>query len=708
MNNNSINQKVLKVILTVALSSLIVVSLVSLVSVFVIRGMSVSESSALGSLAAESSKDTLAVRAQEKMQTLASDTAKVVDEKFAFIENQTRMAALNATRIASNPQDYALREIGYLTEEQIGQPIPYIRTAPGVDIENCLDELYLMSNISDTLELFLLRESGLTASYLGHVSGFFISVDKNSAAVNSRDYEFTLRPWYTKAQEQNQLIWTDIFLDSEGRGMSIACAAPFYDTSGGGEKFMGVVSSGAVLGDINNLISETKTEESGYAFLLNEKGQVIITPKTDVFEADSSGVLIGEDYLNSGDADKQRLAETMLSGQEGILQLTLDGAEVYISFSSLSVLPWTLGVVVPVQEVVAPAEQMHTEILDMTEQTAAKLTSAIFTSALILVLIVLVVVLITNRIAKNFSNTITAPIVKLTEEAKLIGSGSLDHKVEIKTGDEVQTLAETFNIMVEDIKTITGEKERIGAELGVATKIQASMLPCIFPPYPQRSEFDIYASMLPAKEVGGDFYDFFLVDDDTLAVVMADVSGKGVPAALFMVIAKTLIKNTAQSGKSPAEVFCIVNNMLCENNEEGMFVTAFMGFLSASTGEFTYVNAGHNPPLKGSLKGFEWLPAKPGLVLAMMDDIPYVQNSVFLQKDEILYLYTDGVTEAMDPDNELYSDPRLLETINAFDGSGLSELLEHIKRDIDDFASGAQQADDITMLALKYLGSDDA
>ncbi|MCL2003951.1 MAG: PP2C family protein-serine/threonine phosphatase [Oscillospiraceae bacterium] len=286
-----------------------------------------------------------------------------------------------------------------------------------------------------------------------------------------------------------------------------------------------------------------------------------------------------------------------------------------------------------------------------------------------------------------------------------------------KNTSETGVLAEAFRTMILDLETyisnlmkVTAEKERIGAELDVATKIQASMLPSIFPAFPERPEFDIYASMQPAKEVGGDFYDMFLLDGNTLAIVMADVSGKGVPAALFMVIAKTLIKNNAQSGKSPKEVFEAVNNILCENNDAGMFVTAILGYFDIPTGRFTFVNAGHNPPLLRSGQNlFNWLKTKPDFILAGMDNISYKQHEVLLSPGDELFLYTDGVTEAVNNQDELFSDPRLLETANQLGSDSqerlsLQEFTVSIKREIDIFAEGAEQADDITMLALRYIG----
>jgi serine phosphatase RsbU (regulator of sigma subunit)/EAL domain-containing protein (putative c-di-GMP-specific phosphodiesterase class I)/predicted transcriptional regulator len=246
------------------------------------------------------------------------------------------------------------------------------------------------------------------------------------------------------------------------------------------------------------------------------------------------------------------------------------------------------------------------------------------------------------------------------------------------------------------------EKERIVAELNVAKQIQSSMLPCIFPPFPHRSEFDIYASMLPAKEVGGDFYDFFLIDENQLAVVIADVSGKGVPAALFMVIAKTLIKSNAQYGKSPRDVFETVNNLLCENNEAGMFVTAFMGILDIPSGIFNYVNAGHDPPLLKHADGnIKLLSVNSGFVLAGLEDMFYEQDKIQLVAGDMLFLYTDGVTEAFDKGKNLFGRSNLLEAFNLYKDCELKEMLASIKSEIDKFADGAEQADDITMLVLK-------
>lgn len=307
---------------------------------------------------------------------------------------------------------------------------------------------------------------------------------------------------------------------------------------------------------------------------------------------------------------------------------------------------------------------------------------------------------------------VTKPIGKLASFTKdITETGTFkDQRITLKTGDEIEQLGNSFNFMLDKLESyianlskITAEKERIGAELDIAKNIQASMLPCIFPAFPERREFDIYATMDPAKEVGGDFYDFFMVDERHLAIVMADVSDKGVPAALFMVIGKTLINDHTVPGKDLGEVFTEVNNMLCESNSEGLFITAFEGVLDLATGEFNFVNAGHEMPFILKAGGeFEPYKIRPGFVLAGMENMKYRAGSITLGVGDKIFQYTDGVTEAANPQNELYGMDRLKNALNSVKSSAPAEILTAIKQDIDKFVADAPQFDDITMLCLEY------
>jgi sigma-B regulation protein RsbU (phosphoserine phosphatase) len=330
---------------------------------------------------------------------------------------------------------------------------------------------------------------------------------------------------------------------------------------------------------------------------------------------------------------------------------------------------------------------------------------------LTVVLLIVFLVFLRQTVVRPIDQLTTATGAFIENNKEELAAGTAHVNVpDIRTGDEVQQLAMAFRKMQEDmltyirdLMTMTAEKERIGAELNVATQIQADMLPRIFPPFPERGEFDIYAIMNPAKEVGGDFYDFFLVDDDHLAVVIADVSGKGVPAALFMVIAKTLIKNHAQNKESPASVFTNTNSQLCEGNDAGLFVTSWMAVLTISTGELSYVNAGHNPPLLKRKNGqYEWLKSRPGFVLAGMEGVRYKEGSITLEDGDRLFLYTDGVTEATDLNKELFGEERLQNALNEKGDAPIRDVLLHVREQIDVFVGEAEQFDDITMLGIEY------
>ena len=295
-------------------------------------------------------------------------------------------------------------------------------------------------------------------------------------------------------------------------------------------------------------------------------------------------------------------------------------------------------------------------------------------------------------------------ILKINGSLAAITRGKLDTVVDVRSYREFDALSDDINTTVNTLKRYISDAEaRIDAELAFAKAIQHSALPSVFPPFPNRKEFEIWASMHTAKEVGGDFYDFYFVDENTLAFLIADVSGKGIPAAMFMMTAKTLLKSYAESGITPEQVLTQANHKLCENNDADMFVTVWLGYLNTKTGEITYANAGHNPPLIRHADGsVTWLKSRPGLVLAGMDGLRYRANTVRLEPGDMLYLYTDGVTEATNTENALYGEERLVAVLQQNTDTDVQAVCQQVKLSVDTFAGDAPQFDDITMLALKY------
>ena len=313
---------------------------------------------------------------------------------------------------------------------------------------------------------------------------------------------------------------------------------------------------------------------------------------------------------------------------------------------------------------------------------------------------------------------IIEPIVKLQSAAE----GIVDHiesdepvNIDVHTNDEIEMLADSFTGMTDKLReyikqneTITAEKERIGAELELATRIQADMLPNIFPAFPERIDFDIYAVMTPAKEVGGDFYDFFLIDDTHLALVVADVSGKGVPAALFMMMSKILIQNQVMSGKSPAEALEAVNSQICSNNREEMFVTVWLGILDLETGLLIAANAGHEKPIIRNGNGdFELFKDRHGFVIGGMDGVKYRNYEIQLEKGSSVFVFTDGLVEATSENDELFGAEKTLEVLNKVKDETPETILKKTEEAVNAFVGAADPFDDLTMLCVKYTGRED-
>ena len=341
----------------------------------------------------------------------------------------------------------------------------------------------------------------------------------------------------------------------------------------------------------------------------------------------------------------------------------------------------------------------------------------VYINNVVLVLIILAVLVIVGQ-SLFLHRALLRPLEQISEEAMRFSTENISSgkKLQdtIRNEDEIGQLAASIDRMeeqiqdyVENLTRITAERERISAELSLATRIQADMLPNIFPAFPDRRDFDIYAMMDPAKEVGGDFYDFFLVDEGHLGIVMADVSGKGIPAALFMTISKIVVQDFAMSAQNPAEALERANAQICLNNREDMFVTVWLGILDLNSGVLTASNAGHEyPAIRKAGESFSLLKDKHGFVIGVMEKSRYQNYEIRLEPGDELFLYTDGVPEATSSSDELYGTERMLSALNRFRDEEPEELLKKMREDIAGFAGDAPQFDDITMLCLKYIGGE--
>ena len=706
MKKKSIKRKILFLVLGMSFVLITAFCAITFRGVFNIRTQVQRSSAQLGEFAIENSSRFLEREASEKLMARARSRSVIIDERLSSIEKDAVYFSNYITGIYKNADRLPPAPVPHSSSENFGKlTLQYMSANGDADHPLVRREARLLGNIATAFESNGNDMDVMTVSiFLGTESGFMIVYDSFSDdRHNVADPR--VRPWYVGAKELGDTYWTAPYIDVGSEKLVITCSHPFYGANGG---FMGVVGIDVIVEDLNDEIVNIDVGRNGYAFIMDSDGKLISTgggPSVgDIFERI-------RDNWRDGNHEYRELAARMITRETGFERVATPIGEKFIAYSRIPTTGWSLAIVQPVSEIMELVTENSAAIENMTGETLGVIRSMIremmFNFLIVLALAAAVIAYFSDRM----SNKIIKPVTTLEECFERIAAGELDTMVELKTGDEIERLGASVNAMARELKeyignlqTVTAEKERIGAELDVARKIQASMLPCVFPPFPDRGEFDIYATMQPAKEVGGDFYDFFFVDDDTVAVIIADVSGKGVPAALFMVIAKTLIKNTALAGERPEAIFEIINDMLCEGNEAGMFVTAFMGYLDIKSGVFTYVNAGHNPPVLLSNGRADFLKMKSGFVLAGMEGIYYKQNEIVLQKGDELFLYTDGVTEAMNDEMTLFGEARLVAAAKNHYGLPLKEFTVSIKHEIDKFVEGAEQADDITMLALRYNG----
>lgn len=348
----------------------------------------------------------------------------------------------------------------------------------------------------------------------------------------------------------------------------------------------------------------------------------------------------------------------------------------------------------------------------MSNLTSARLQYLVNIAMITINLMIISVIFLVILMRRQLIN----PILALNEETRRFVSerteGDLVFKKLIKKKDEMALISQELKNMEHEIITsqaelieITAEKERIGAELDIARQIQADMLPTLFPPFPEFGEFDLYATMTPAREVGGDYFDFFKIDDDHVAIIIADVSGKGVPAALFMVITKTLIKDRALMGGKPSEILEYVNSRIADSNGMEMFVTVWCGILTVSTGEIIASNAGHEYPVIRDAEGhYSLFKDKHCFVISGMDGVPYRDYTFKLERGGGIFLYTDGVPEANDENSNLLGEDRMIEILNSCPDKDAESILKYVKKELSAFVGKAEPFDDVTMLFLEYKG----
>lgn len=498
-----------------------------------------------------------------------------------------------------------------------------------------------------------------------------------------QDGDYRVEDWYALARFMEKPAWSDPYYGRRGRTLLATYSVPVKDDNG---KVKAVLGGEISLDWLTELLASLPGE--GRAFLLSTTGTYIAHSDQDYIMNETIFSLAEE----TGDKNLSALGHHLIKGREGFVPFTVpvSGEKGWLAFSPVPRTGWSMAVFFPRKVLLAGIMRLS--------RVQAAIAFAGFAFMLLLALLI--------------ARSIARPLVALESSAQAIAAGDLETPLPpVRSTDEVGRLTSAFGTMQRELKKAmatlvetAAARERIESELRIARSIQMGLVPKTFPPFPKRDDLDLYALLEPAREVGGDFYDFFLLQDDQLCLVAGDVSGKGVPAALFMAVVRTFIRAMARDVSSPSELMQRVNDEMADQNDSCMFVTLFFGLVDLNTGKLRYSLGGHEPPILTDGSGSaETLESPEGAVVGVMEGVPFGEAECVLDPGEMLILFTDGVTEAMNGEGGFYGRERLVRAVQKSRGNA-EDHVRSIRLDMADFVKDTEQSDDITLLTFRYLG----
>ncbi len=703
--------------------NLILVTVILISAVF--SGISINHTRMLSGLVAESGarqQESITEYTNFLMDTVIESNldrtaqleTQVMSQMFEGARSRVSLLAQYAEVLFADPDQYEPREYAAPDPNSFDQLSAMVILPHGVDASDpdVIAKAGLIANMTDMM-LAICETTDAETVYVGLPNGVFLTVEMNGSAWYENgemiDYDCRSRFWYKQAEAAGHQVFCDIEEDVSTKELSVVCAQPVYGPDGA---LAAVVGTDVYLRAMQNKV-DVRSEAGAFRLVVNQDGHVIYSPRQEgLLQVRDSAHAI--DLRQTENAALSALVTDAMASKTDVRQVTLVDGDYYMIGVPMQVSGWTMLFAYSHELAGQPVTVMNERLSSLQEEAMGiyreksgnyrNLTIVLFCGAVLLVL----------AGALILGKRIVRPLNRITKRISSLSKGDVEFKMEdaYRTGDEIQELAESFAAIshktveyMEEVRTVTAEKERIGTELALATNIQAAMLPHIFPAFPDRPDFDIYATMHPAKEVGGDFYDYFLIDPDHLCMVMADVSGKGVPAALFMMVSKIILQSVAMLGRSVGEILARTNESICTNNEAEMFVTVWIGILELSTGKLTAANAGHEyPAIKQPDGPFELYKDKHGFVIGGMEGVKYKEYELTLKPGAKLFVYTDGVAEATNSEEQLFGTERMLAALNEAPDAKPQVILGNVRDAVNRFVGDAPQFDDITMLCFEYKG----
>jgi sigma-B regulation protein RsbU (phosphoserine phosphatase) len=705
----SLAVKILLVLLGLSTLTLLCAAILAFSAMDEFGNFALDSSRDLGNGAVRSVRSALTTVAEDDLLRLARNQAEISDSVFRRVqidvdimadyaahlwETATTNRTLRSYSMAERPPDLRMFSVHVLPPDATEDAL-----RSDINVSALMDCFFIPLYSNDTVYL---------SCGVGTENGLYRAYPWRNTY--KKGYDPRKRDWYRSAVSNGVATWTPPYVSASMTRLIVSCAKSFYSPDG---RLLGVVEVDITPKTINENIINTRVGRSGYAFLIDGSGNEVASPASGLTDVVTDKDYRPKNLLAASEGEMKKIVGRMIQKETGVGRCFIGKTDMYVAFAPIPTTGWSIGVVMPVSDIVAPAESVAGALSRETQMASGRIDESIRSNLRLLALSFAVALGVVVLVAMRMARRITKPIMELSAGAAKIGSGDLEHRLTVRTGDEIERLAEDFNRMaanlqsyIANLRETTAAKQRIESELQIAHKIQTSILPRFFPPFPDRKEFDLHASMEPAREVGGDFFDFFMIDADRLCLVVGDVSDKGIPASLFMAVTKTLIKTEAQqAGLNAADVLTRVNNQLCQENEMLMFVTVFCAIVNVRTGEMEFSNGGHNPPVlcRGGGSPAFMKPGK-GVALAVMENAKFALGREKLSPGDVLFLYTDGINEAMNPAHEQFSYDRLLKGFDENKTLGMKDLILRVGDRVKTFAAGAPQSDDITMVSLRFFG----
>jgi len=513
-----------------------------------------------------------------------------------------------------------------------------------------------------------------------------------SSVLGDKNYEYFYMDWYQIPKMTNAPYWSEPYFDEGGGNVLMTTySVPFYTYKNGKRTFSGIVTVDISLEWLTEIMSQVKILNTGYAFLLSRNGVIITHPNKDYVMNQTIFTIAKENNQPAMRETGRNMIQGKSNFESAGFRSKWKSGKLWINYAALPSSHWSIGVIYPDDEMFASLHKIN----------------------IILLILILIGLSLLSFVIYKIVNNLTSPLKQFAKSARLIAAGNFNvHLPEIKTEDEMKELHNSFSYMQKELgdyivtlKDTTAAKEKIESELRIAKEIQMSMIPHIFPPFPDLPQIDVFAVLKSAKEVGGDLYDFFVIDGNKFCFAIGDVSGKGVPASLFMAVTRTLVRSISDKEFSPSVIVGTLNKSISLNNESSMFVTFFLGVLDLSNGELKYTNAGHNPPviIKKNKEAVMFEKTK-FIPVGLFEDFEYGESSLQLEPGDKIFLYTDGVSEAENSENELFGDGAIMDIIGRNLTAPPRELIHKLEEGISAHVNGFTQSDDITMMTIVYNG----